>query len=406
MTTRSQEYPLAPPKRNVNKGIILFFLCISFASLLYSLFPALNYLKYATLPCSLLVIYSQLSNGRNISILGSGVSRAFLLLSVLSLFSIIFTRSTYTAIDLFIYFCIAAFSISCKNIQIPIEKFFYYFCLCATLWAAGQILTHGLSSVTLQEKTSYVSSSSSSLKFSIACYIFSLFSIYFLWTKQRLLLVAALIGVIFTSKRAAFVALLAIFIIYLSPLKFQKLVFNRPFVISLNLAWLYFSIFITSDPFSNFTQENFGLSANALTMGRSALYQAGLELTSWSNLIVGSGIGSTYIHLSSILDFQNFEEIEKILIHNEVLRLYIEIGLALSLLTIATIYPPSKMLKNKDLEEHYKITCSCLLFLNITLFFDNVLVYSLVWYVLVIISETTKTNSAFSATLIKSRKTY
>ncbi|GLZ88432.1 hypothetical protein Pres01_44830 [Metapseudomonas resinovorans] len=141
-------------------------------------------------------------------------------------------------------------------------------------------------------------------------------------------------------------------------------------------------------------------------MGRSALYQAGLELTSWSNLIVGSGIGSTYIHLSSILDFQNFEEIEKILIHNEVLRLYIEIGLALSLLTIATIYPPSKMLKNKDLEEHYKITCSCLLFLNITLFFDNVLVYSLVWYVLVIISETTKTNSAFSATLIKSRKTY
>lgn len=380
-------------KKKKSSTFLGFFLLLSFWYMLANFWEPLRFLKYITLLPSLLIILHMLIKSRRDLILEGSAAKIFFALSGYAFCTYLIVGGTLVLIDLLIYLCIALFALASRNCYFSIEKAFYMLGLVFIFWVVGQIQKHGLAAVLNYQGASLSSSSESKLKYATVCYAFSLFAIYFLWTNNRKLIFLALIGVVLTSKRAAFIALLFVLLLYYSPKYLRDLVFTRSFGLILNSAWLACCVFIASDAFYTFTQDYFNANASALTLGRNVLYRAGLETFSPTSFLFGSGIASTYSHLAihpSLIELG----LDKILIHNEVLRIFIEGGVGLLFVIIWFLYSPSSGAQNSD-PAYRGMLMSCVLFINVVAFFDNLFVYTLVWYVFIIIAGGGKLRSRY-----------
>lgn len=358
--------------------LIYLGLALSTSSLLFNYWEPANYLKYFMLIPSLAITIKTINSKKIKTNLSTPSAKLFLLLFAHAAISTLIAPNKFTAIDVIIYLNIALFAIAASSIPLNIRKTFWIFSLFFLLWAAQQVNLYGLNETFGSMGPSYNSTSGSKLKFAIPCYIFGIYFIYFLWKRDRQYLLFSALGIAITSKRAAMLALLLITILHFSPEIIRRAIFNKKTMIAANVAWLFISNIIASAYFSELIHETLGVSASAFTMGRNLIYAAALELSSntWLSFFLGSGEGSTYTHLAAHPSLEVFNGIDKVLLHNEILRLYIEGGAPLLFAALLLMYP----------KKHDDLSWSCLLFINIISFFDNTLVYSLVWYYLIVIT--------------------
>ena len=364
-----------------------FGIFLSTSSLLFVFWEPLNYLKYFMVLPSILLIMQRIDGGILRFKASDSVAKFFLLLFAFATISLILTQSKFTAIDAIVYLNIALFSIAASFTTVNVARMYWIFLFYFALWLAQQVRLHGINDTLGSAGIFFNSSSGSVLKFSIISYIFGLFFIYFLTNKSsKKYLLLAVVGVIITSKRATAVALLLIIIIFYSPEAIKRIAFNVKTIIAINTSWLIMSLAIASDYFSNLVYETMGISASALTLGRNVIYKAAFDLHSnpWLSFFIGSGEGSTSTHLVKHPDLFYFDGLEKLLLHNEILRLYLEGGFPFFIVALILMYPR----KPNDL------AWSCLLYINIVSFFDNTLIYSLVWYYLIVIIASGQHSSA------------
>jgi hypothetical protein len=224
--------------------------------------------------------------------------------------------------------------------------------------------------------------SKSTLESHSFAFVFGLFCVYFLLTKQKLYLLLAVIMSILVLKRISLIAIFLIFLISILPRGLKDKILSRWVLISANFAYLFFCVYISSPEFDNFSQTYFDVSSSYLTMGRSVLYDEvfssiGSSFFSW---IFGNGFGSAY----EVLNFVSW--VEKLHLHNDVLRIFYEFGVIVFVLFFVYFYSGSHSVRLLGL------------YLNVVMLTDNIIVYTFVMFVFLYLSRELISNENTSST--------
>ena len=187
-------------------------------------------------------------------------------------------------------------------------------------------------------------------------FLFGLFSIYFLNRKQYFFFFLNFVFSIISGKRIVIIAILLIIIILMNPKKIRNIILSPITVVMCSLTYVLFSFLLSSNFFDDLIFDFTGFSTSFLTMGRSSFYATLFNYFHFDALqiLFGNGFG-TASRLS--LDLTDN------LVHNDHLKLFLEVGL---IGLIIFIYLLVKYSKNKYL---------AIYFITIMLT-DNVIVYS------------------------------
>ena len=227
------------------------------------------------------------------------------------------------------------------------------YALLSVLLNPGEIVA-GLLTSTLQTE--------SSLSF-----YFALLSLYFVFEKDRSKAAIAILFMILSFKRIAFVGFLAaLFTHFLfSTFGFQySRRFYSGFLTVLNFVYLWILLLLVNGQFDQAISDAFGVSSNFLFMGRIDLYNNVLSKTGYVNFF-GTGIGK----ISSVLNaFAETGVGEGVLVnlHSDILKYYLEFGLLLF---------PVFLYKFIYYLARNKATFCLVVMLNIILLTDNVSIY-------------------------------
>ncbi|MBM7072033.1 O-antigen ligase family protein [Shewanella sp. 202IG2-18] len=315
-----------------------------------------------------------------------GLSISFFILSIVGFISYFVNDlydTNYVFLDVFILTTISLVFYSLNEHELNVKYIFYIFVIISLLWFFQQINIYGLSSFDFNFFSNILFSSNSSLKYSVISYSFGLFFIYFLYLNDKVNLIISMSGLLLTSKRASLIALFCILVIFfifkMQYFRIIKVLLTHTFVYSVVSVWIIFSLLIASDGFDDFIFSNFGVSADLLTMGRHTLYKSGLSMISDGIPVVNFYFASTYSVLTQLLDSTIYSNSEKILLHNEMLRLYIETGVV-GLMFFLYFY--FLFLNDEYIDLRRKVFLySISMYMLILSFLDNILLYSVCWLV-------------------------
>lgn len=207
--------------------------------------------------------------------------------------------------------------------------------------------------------------SKSSLESHTFAFVFGLFSIHFFLTKQKIYLIIALVMSILVLKRISLIAIILIYTLTFLPERIKTNILSKWFLVLANLIYLAGCVFISTPEFNSISQEYFGVSSSYLTMGRSILYGEifstfDFSLFSWG---FGNGIGSAY----DALQFVSW--VDKLHLHNDVLRIFYEHGLIVLVLFFVLLYSGKRDIKIMGL------------YINIVMLTDNIIVYAFVMFI-------------------------
>lgn len=355
--------------RSLCAWIVIFPLSLYILSLAYPWF------RYSVYVSAILALLSWFVLGRGV-VMGRGVAEPFLFLVLAALASSVLQVGADSAKDAIIIMagiCPIAFVDWSKVKAEHIFWLFFSIFMFSFLYSGG---IENLKFSLLESK--------STLEFSPVCYAFSFFFIYFYLDKRWSYAIFALLIVLLTMKRAAILGLLlVVFLIFLS--RFFRLKFNRKIIpVSINIMGVFVLYLFSSQFFEDISQRFFGVSAAFLTMGRSVLYGGTLENCQGADcLFWGTGFSSLYEILVTNVGLLVDHYKERIYLHNDVARLYIEIGFFPTLLFIYLLY----RLNLRDEKSYYMV-----LFYNFTMLFDNSIIYSFAVAVLGILSVKAKNN--------------
>lgn len=163
-------------------------------------------------------------------------------------------------------------------------------------------------------------------------FIFAFFFYYWLGKSKTFSVVNFIISMI-AGKRIVMLGVLII-LTYHFCLKYKilnRFLSSNMFLYSLNvLSVLIFFLFFLG-AFNDFIFDTFGVSANALTMGRQSLYEAAFTSNRYdmnSILFMGIGVGNVV----RFIDYDGF------LLHNDLLKLIIENGIPITILFFFLLY--------------------------------------------------------------------
>lgn len=213
-------------------------------------------------------------------------------------------------------------------------------------------------------------SETSSAETNIFAFVFGLFAIYFLSIKNYKCFLINAIFVFLSFKRITFLGLTIVFFIHFFSLYKLKGIVVLSIIV--NFLWLYLSHFITTDIFAEISQKTTDLPPGFLTMGRSTFYEVIWEEFKNNdliqNLIIGLGGGQTRIIM------HEFYGDEAHLLHNDILKIFIEYGILVFSTFVITLYHNKK--------EIVLLT----IFLNISFLTDNTLIYEPVIFLYFLLS--------------------
>ena len=192
--------------------------------------------------------------------------------------------------------------------------------------------------------------------------VYGAICIYFFVKKKRWAFLIAFLLVIIGSKRIVLGGVVGSIIIgyLIDNFNFKH---KTVLAISLLINVLLVSILInvSSGIYDTLINSNLGVSSNQLLMGRITLYN--LVLSNFDGLsFLGAGLGSTSVYIEQNLNIIGRSE----LLHSDILKLYIELGVVLSLWYFITLI------------KFYKIsrkTIYIIIYINILYITGNTLIY-------------------------------
>ncbi|MBR8537379.1 O-antigen ligase family protein [Carboxylicivirga sediminis] len=200
-------------------------------------------------------------------------------------------------------------------------------------------------------------------------FVFGFIALYYFFKREKLLFLLSLIGILLTLKRIVLLSLFVVIICYLLPKGLKKIVLNKYLIISLNALVVLFSIFLAQGYWDEMIWNYFGISPEFLTMGRTRIYDTVLRVIDFNDLkiwMLGTGQGNT----TNILFASGTED----LLHNDILKLFLEHGIIIWGLFMFFLYKFSKGLQ-------VYVT----LFYNILLLTDNILIYPICYFLYLLI---------------------
>lgn len=201
-------------------------------------------------------------------------------------------------------------------------------------------------------------------------FLFGLFTLFFLVKKQYLWFLLNFVFVILLFKRIVFLGVAACVFAYILPNFFRKIVLNRWTLLVTNCLFVVFFYFLAKGVFDKIIFDYTGLSIGHLTQGRSTFFKLVLpELLNRKYEVFFLGIGQG--NLLNIL-YNAFGE--KVLFHNDLFKMFVENGVVVFLAFFYFLYM-GKNIKQLVL----------LLFFNLIFLTDNVLIYSPVLLLLLVL---------------------
>lgn len=210
--------------------------------------------------------------------------------------------------------------------------------------------------------------STSSLEDHTFSFVIGLLAVFFLISGKHYLFITAILLATLSLKRISLLAIALCAVAYLFT-KNKKNPASMAAIIAVtaNCLYIYFSYFVTTEAFNDLAAQYFGVNASHLTMGRNILYSQIFHNTS-SNIfyeLFGHGAGDSYLMAATSI----FVEDGKVNLHNDILKIYYELGWIALISFIAILYS-------------YKTKAIYLaLYINIILFTDNISTYPLVIFV-------------------------
>ena len=334
-----------------NKIILQCFLGLILLSSLDVAFDSLRYIKYLVLPIALLLLLIAKP-------MLHSVHKAFLVFLLLTFASLPF--STEEGVKDYIF--IMAYTLPFLFIDKTYVSAPRVFIIVALVFSLSVMLTG-------QKNFSFsIADSKSSFENHTFAFVFGLFAVYFLITKRLLYFLFALILCILVLKRISIVAIFICSLLCYLPKRTVDSILKWPLILTVNVVGIVLCYFITTDSFNEYTNDLFGMSAAYLTMGRSVLYGEIFNHTNEWSYLFGNGFGSSYQALASVA------WLDKVHLHNDILKILYENGLIVLVAFITQLYRGS--LSNKIFA----------VYLNIIFFTDNVFVYTFVMFFFMFLS--------------------
>ncbi len=196
---------------------------------------------------------------------------------------------------------------------------------------------------------------------STLCYLFGMFTLYYLHKKDKTKTSIAFIFTIISFKRIAILALFlcVLFDLIFAAKKSQKLIKLFKYLgILANMLYILVIYLFAHGAFDLLISNLTGVSANSFTKGRKILYES-IFIHLKPDLILGTGLGKTSEFLEHFIIKVN-------LLHSDVLKVFLEFGLINFVLWLITLFKLNT--KSKDMFVVF-------IFLNIIFLTDNSFIY-------------------------------
>jgi hypothetical protein len=294
--------------------LLMFAAVVLSLSLLDTIIPGLRYIKYVI---PLLFLFFIFLNVNSVSVKNfHPVFYAFAIYAIWGLIiSIAYTGSVVSLgvndfIFIFSYILPLGFFFTSK---ISIESVFKVFSLCFLISCFGI----PYQSFSIEQSAAPFESGAS--------FVFGAFSLYFLFGKKIIYLLAALFLMFLSLKRIAFIAFFLCALVYYLPAMLRQFVLSKFSFLILNTFCVTLILGIGFGLFDDFILETTGLNVHHVTMGRFSHYLGiveELEYNPWS-IILGNGIGSAYSFASIHVEGEH----TVVNLHSDTLKILFESGI-------------------------------------------------------------------------------
>lgn len=335
----------------------LFLLFLIGFSLLDTAIPGARYLKYVSIPYSLVMTFSHPFILEKLK----WFAPFLLYLSFSGVYSFVdAVVGGQSSIDDFIFTLSYVAPFLLYRSSISLNKVFVFLVFIFFFASVGKF--GSLSGFSLLD-------SESPLEHHEFGFIFSLFFIYFFCEKRYRWMLLSLVLMLLCMKRIALLGVALAILTY--ELKWVMLACRFRFSLVMafiNLLFIWVARYIASPEFNDLSLSLFSVGANQLTMGRVVLYSYIFE-NMQLGLLSGAGPGSVYA-LAGVA----FDSTSRILLHSDILKLAFEYGLIFVWAFIFLLY------YSRLFPRQYAV------FLNVLLLTDNALIYGGVMFFVVLVS--------------------
>lgn len=325
-------------------------------------FPFLRYGKYITFLIFLILFFESQGRLEKYAFTKNSILLPFLILVIFNFFHL-WKLNNYLIIESIILIGAILPFITVKKLQIDIKAINFF--LFITFFARNQF------NISIDASSeAFLTSQTATAESNVLPFLFGFLSLFFLVKKQYLWFIFNFIFVILSFKRIVFISLISIIFFRLLKLeKFKRVIF---LAIIANSIWLFFSYFITTDSFKNLSFDLFNMSPGFLTQGRSTFYEiifSAFKENTLFNAIFGIGGGET----RRIIENSFYGKAQ--LLHNDILKIFVEYGLIVFYIFIYLLY------KNK------KGILFLTMYLNVLFLTDNTLIYEPVLFLFFILTH-------------------
>ena len=302
-----------PDKINITPEALVYWAFL--VSLAISI-TGLAYLRYTVylLPFFATLVWMLSGNYR---IYAHRELRAFILLFFLSVLSLIpWDLNTFKKVY-FVYVFLSVFLLfDFSRIDIDFRKL-------ALIYITFGLITGAMRHVGMGIEDFSVTKSRSFFENTFA-FPLGLLCLYFFLYRRYLWGLVAVIFLILFLKRIVFVALGLSLVVWLLPATLRRVILNPVAAIIVALIIIWFSVEFSQGNFDRLIFEYLDISPNQLSQGRQMLWISILRSVNFdyeSFLFWGEGVGKIKSSLEAVV------HVEKILLHNDLLSLVLEIGL-------------------------------------------------------------------------------
>ncbi|WP_430462246.1 hypothetical protein ACQUQU_05505 [Thalassolituus sp. LLYu03] len=201
--------------------------------------------------------------------------------------------------------------------------------------------------------------SESTLESHTMAFVFGAFAVYYFGVRSYILFLIALVLVVLSLKRIALLGIFVAILFMMLPFVFGR--FLKYVALVVNLLYVVVCFYITSEDFNDFCMDYMEVSSAYFTQGRSVLYSYVYDDVGLS--FFGAGSGAVYGALwGTIAD-------GKVLLHNDVLKIFMEYGVIVFCLFWYAFYSVKS-----------RLALSIVVYLNVLFMTDNVLIYVFVMF--------------------------
>lgn len=331
-------------------------------------FAPIRFLKYITLPVFVAVLLAkrlQLTDSNIRLVMPFALLVVYNLLKVALWSPVDYTELVFIASSFILFLVVDNFEVDMRGLTVICIIAFFAFS------ATNLVMDFSLDA--------FFRSETSTGETSMLSFLFGLLCLFFFVKKKYLWFLLSGLFVIMSFKRIVVMGVLACLFIGVMPRVFKKLVLNKWTIILGNCALIVFFFYLANGYFDEMVMQYTGLSISHFTQGRSDFFKLVLpELMDRRYEVFFSGIGQG--NLVNILKSAG----ENDLFHNDTFKLFVESGIFIFLIFNYLLFS-AKNMKQMLL----------FVFLNILFLTDNVMTYTPVILLVLIMAKQLEDDTEF-----------